>query len=250
MIQLHDVSYTAPNGKKLVSSVTATIVQGSRTAIMGLNGAGKTTLLKIMSRYLSPDSGEIRVAGRAIKNYVTRELARVLAHVPQDFSTEFPFTVEEFVRMGRYAWQTGFFAADTDFERTHAVLNRMDLADFANRLISTLSGGERQRALLARALTQDAPSLLLDEPLNHLDIKQRAFFLKILKDENEMHGRTIVAVMHDLEEVREHFTHVLFLKQGRLDYCGPILEAFQTERLTRVFEMDFGVRASRPLIET
>jgi iron complex transport system ATP-binding protein len=162
-----------------------------------------------------------------------------LAHVPQDFLTEFPFTVEEFVRMGRYAWQSGFFAVETNFERTHAVLSRLKLADLKTRLIATLSGGERQRALLARALTQDTPTLLLDEPLNHLDVKQRAFFLKILKEENEIHGRTIIAVMHDLEEVRQHFTHVLFLKDGRVEYFGAIAEAFEIERLNRVFDMDF-----------
>jgi iron complex transport system ATP-binding protein len=204
-----------------------------------LNGAGKTTLLKIVSHYLRPDTGQVLIAGRATKDYGVRELARELAHVPQDFPTEFPFTVAEFVRMGRYAWQNSFFTADMDFEKTHAVLSRLDLVDFENRLIGTLSGGERQRVLLARALVQDTPILLLDEPLNHLDVKQRAFFLKILKEENEIRGRTIVAVMHDLEEVQRHFTHVLFLKDGQLSHFGTIAQAFTTERLNQVFDMDF-----------
>lgn len=239
MIEAINVSYAAPNGKPLLHDITVTIPRGSRTAIMGLNGAGKTTLLKIMSRYLRPNTGQLLIAGRMAKDYSSRKLARELAHVPQDFPTEFPFTVEEFVRMGRYAWQDGFFATKTDFEWTHTILSRLKLVDFETRIIGTLSGGERQRALLARALIQDTPTLLLDEPLNHLDIKQRAFFLKILKEENEIHGRTVIAVMHDLEEVRNHFTHVLFLKDGRVDHFGDIAQAFEIQRLNHVFDMDF-----------
>jgi iron complex transport system ATP-binding protein len=105
------------------------------------------------------------------------------------------------------------------------------------RPIGNLSGGERQKLLLARALVQDAPVILLDEPLNHLDIKNRAFTLELLREEHRR-GRTVVAVMHDLREVRASFRDVIFLKEGRVIFSGGAEQAFQADLLREVFEVE------------
>lgn len=235
-MELTDVSFEL-GGKPVLNAVDLSVAHGVLLAIMGLNGAGKTTLLKLMSRYYKPLLGQHRIAGRAASDYSVRSLAREIAYVPQDFPTDFPFSVAEFVLMGRFSWHTGLFPGTVDMEKTAAILARLGLAELAARRIDTLSGGERQRVLLARALAQDARAILLDEPLNHLDIKNRLFVLDLLRQENAC-GRTIVAVMHDFREVRAHFHEVAFLKDGAMVFHGPVASGFDSERLRAVFDVD------------
>lgn len=217
---------------KLLSDVTVGISRGAMVAVMGLNGAGKTTLLKILSGYLTPSAGE------AVVKTSDKTLAQTVAFVPQDFPTDFPFTVLEFVMMGRFAWRKGFFNRAADFDKVRSVLKRLFLEGFENRLVSTLSGGERQRVLLARALAQDTDAILLDEPVNHLDIRNKIEILNLIKEENRTHGTTIVAVMHDPSDVQAYFNEVLLLKAGRLKYFGGLSEAFTSGLVRDVFGVD------------
>lgn len=234
---LENLTYIFPGGRALLRDLNASIRPGSLTAVMGLNGAGKTTLMRLLSGALTPSSGRVLWEGRDARTLNAKERARHLAFVPQDFPTDFPFTVSEFAAMGRFARQEGFFPGAEDGKIANAALERLGLKDFRERLIGSLSGGERQKLLLARALVQDAPVLLLDEPLNHLDIKNRLSTLKLLTEENRA-GRTITAVMHDLREVRAHFSDVLFLKDGNLFFCGSVREGFREDLLRDVFEVE------------
>lgn len=240
MLALEKISFHVPGKKNLIllKNISFNIEEGSRVAVMGLNGSGKTTLLKIMSFYFNPSEGYVSLNKKLLPTFSSKELAREIAYVPQDFPTDFPFTVFEFVMMGRFAWQDGLFYQKKDFEKVENILAKLLLHDFRDRVISTLSGGERQRVLLARAIVQESPAILLDEPLNHLDIKNKLEILKILKQENK-NGKTIVAVMHDFHDVKENFTHVIFLKNGALKYAGRVAEGFESGLLERVFEINF-----------
>jgi iron complex transport system ATP-binding protein len=239
LIEFENVSLSL-RGKPILRDISLNISCGVRCAIMGLNGAGKTTLLKLLSRFFQPDAGLHRIAGRAAMSHSARELARLIAYVPQDFPTEFPFTIWEFVMMGRFAWQKGIFPGEGDVRVVRDILFRLDLEPFAGCTIDTLSGGERQRVLLARALAQDTQVILLDEPLNHLDIKNRLFVLDLLRAENAA-GRTIVAVMHDFREVSTHFEEVMFLQDGALLFHGPVAAGFTPAWLRAVFDVEVPV---------
>lgn len=222
----------------MLQNISCQIEAGSMLAIMGLNGAGKTTLLKVMSHYLKPSLGVVKVGKKFSADFSSKELARHIAFVPQDFPTDFPFTVLQFVMMGRFAWQDGLFYQQADFEKVERVLGRLSLQGFKDRVISSLSGGEKQRVLIARAIVQESPCILLDEPLNHLDIKNKLEILTILKHENEVFKKTIVAVMHDFHEVQKNFRNVLFLKNGQLEYFGSTEQGFEKNRIKAVFGVD------------
>lgn len=240
MLALDDISYRVQGGNKasLLQGISCQIESGSMFAVMGLNGAGKTTLLKILSSYLKPSLGEVRMNGKPLASFQSRELARHIAFVPQDFPTDFPFTVLQFVMMGRFAWQRGLFYQQQDLDQVTKILEQLSLQSFKDRVIATLSGGERQRVLIARAIAQESPCILLDEPLNHLDIKNKLEILKILKYENAVHQKTIVAVMHDFQDVQKNFNDVLFLKEGQLEYFGSIEQGFEKKRIRAVFGVD------------
>lgn len=214
-ITLDKASYVVGE-KTIVREVSVNIAPGTMTAIMGLNGSGKTTLLRLMGGFLKPTIGSVGYDGLDESDWSAKELAKKLAYVPPDFPVLFPFTVKEFVLMGRFAWQKGMFNTQPDFDRVHDVLKRLNLLIFEKRSVLSLSSGERQRVLLARALVQETPIILLDEPLNHLDIKYRREMLLLLKEENQKNGKTIIAAMHELHEVREFFSGVVLLKDGKL----------------------------------
>lgn len=238
MLALKAVTHTVFPRHTLLHGVNFELTRGMRLAIMGLNGAGKTTLLKIMSGCLHPSNGSVLWEGRDLHHLPHKERAQKIAFVPQDFPTEFPFTVEDFVLMGRFPHQAGIFFQRGDHDFSQAVLKRLSLYEFKRRLVSTLSGGERQRLLLARALTQASPVIMLDEPVNHLDVKHRYEILNLLRQEGEKNGKTIVAVMHEVRDVGAYFTHVLFLHRGVSLALGPVAKLMEDgDLLQKVFEM-------------
>ncbi|EKD51928.1 MAG: Ferric aerobactin ABC transporter ATPase component [uncultured bacterium] len=239
MFWLNNISHTFPlQTTPVLHNITLNIPQGSLTAIMGLNGSGKTTLLKVLSSLILPRQGEVFIAGQNATAYKAKELAQHIAFVPQDFPTDFPFTVNEFVLMSRYAWQTKLFDGQEDQIKIDRVLRELNLWDLKDRLITTLSGGERQRVLLARAFAQETKAILLDEPCNHLDIKNKHELLTWLKREHTRSSKTIIAVMHDFQDVNRHFSDVLLLKHGQLAFWGAKKKALEPERLRAIFETD------------
>lgn len=223
---------------KILENISVKIKQGSRTAIMGLNGAGKTSLLKIMSGVLLPDSGGVYWDGQDYGSLSVRERARLVGYIAQDEVAHFPFTVEETVLMGLYPLRKSFFHSAGDGALARESMERLQLLNLAQRDVCTLSGGEKQRVWLARALTQQTRMLLLDEPLNHLDIKNERYVMRVIDDINRNKGVTIVAVMHDLAMARRYFDDVILLKEGRLVLHGQAVQALNPENILKVFEVE------------
>lgn len=223
---------------EILSSASVSIMQGSRTAILGLNGVGKTTLLRVLSGALQPTRGQVSLLGRSLWQFSSRERAQNLAYVAQDALAPFPFTVRETIMMGRHPWQSGYFFHEPDLARVDEIIVRVGLTDLSKRLVNTLSGGERQRVILARALAQDTPLILLDEPLNHLDIRHRSFVLDLLREENQKRGVTIVAVMHELRETWENFDQVVLLQNRSIAAVGATRELLTPHWIKQVFDVD------------
>lgn len=215
MIDLRGVTVEL-GGKPVVVDVDATVGGGEWLALIGPNGAGKTTLLRAIARLVA-FRGEIELAGRPVTELSRGELARLVAVVPQDPSTPPWMTVAEYVLLGRTP-HLGPLAKEGARDRDAAAraLARLDLLPFAHRRLGTLSGGEKQRAVVARALAQEAPVVLLDEPTAALDIGHQQQALELLDALRAESGLTLVAAMHDLTLAAQYADRMLLLDSGRV----------------------------------
>jgi len=219
-------------------SLTLALTPGSFTAVLGPNGAGKSTLVRALTRLAPLASGEIRFGERPLSHIRRAELARLVAVVPQDVWVPFEYSVLEMVLMGRAAHLGGLgLEGKGDVERARAALGRLGLLPFQDRPIQTLSGGERQRVLLARALAQDSPILLLDEPTAHLDIAHQVSTLRLMAELNG-EGRTVVAILHDLNLAALYAPRLALLSGGRLAADGSPEEVLTKEILREVYGVD------------
>jgi iron complex transport system ATP-binding protein len=225
-------------GRALLDGVSLTLTPGSMTVLLGPNGAGKTTLIRVLAGLLPPTSGEVRLGRRRLPDLGRLAIARQCAYLPQQTGTVFEMCVEDVVTLGRYphAGRWGGLTR-TDYERVTWSLERVGLSPLRRRTLPTLSGGELQRVFLARALAQEAPILLLDEPISALDIGRQLELMALLNDLNR-DGHTILAALHDLRPALEFFPRALLLNEGRLSAEGPT----EAVVLGPDLESAFGVR--------
>ena len=218
---LRDISYTVP--------------QGRFVGIIGPNGSGKTTLVKLLSRLLTPTAGRILLGDRPLADFTQNSLARMIAVVHQETGTEYQFTVEEVVLMGRMPYLRRFQSeSSADYEIVNRSLAITGCTELRRRKITELSGGERQRVMIARALAQQPQILLLDEPTSHLDIGYQQEILELVKNLTT-EGITVVAVLHDLN-LAAYFCHeLLLLHEGRIKACGQAAAVLITEKIEEVY---------------
>lgn len=230
----------AVRGRRLIDGVGLRVEPGEMLAIVGPNGAGKTTLLRLLSGVLPAAGGSVLLDGRALGSVSRREVARRLAYLPQETWTAFDLTVEDVVALGRFAhvspWR-GFRREDR--ARIEQAMARMGLETLRRRVLTTLSGGERQRVFLARALAQEAPLLLLDEPTRALDVGHQLELMELLVGLHR-EGRTVVAAMHDLHLVWRWFPRAVLLQAGRAVLDGSARDVLLAPELGEAF----GVRVT------
>jgi iron complex transport system ATP-binding protein len=236
MLDVRDLAFGF-GARRVGTDVTFTLSKGETLAVLGGNGAGKTTLFRTLLGLLPPQGGEIQVDGDALGALTPNERARRLAYVPQQHVPSFGFSVEEVVLMGR-ASHLSTFARPGAADRAAAgdALARLGIAALAPRPITELSGGERQLVLVARALAQQAPVLILDEPTASLDFGNRARVLAEI-DRLRGSGLTIVFSTHEPDQALAHADRALLLADGRplaLDAVSRALTAENVERLYRV----------------
>jgi iron complex transport system ATP-binding protein len=211
------------------------VPEGQRAAIVGPNGGGKTTLLRVVAGILEPDEGTVLPAGPLSR----REVALRIAYLPQEEHWEFPFTVEEVVRCGRYA-RMSTFERETGEDRAAvaAGIEAVGLTELRDRPITELSGGERRRAVLARVLAQEASALLLDEPMTALDLEHRHAVLKAVASR----PGTVLFATHDLDAAAAYAERIVVLDKGRIVADGPPGEVITEELIERVFRVRAKVR--------
>ncbi len=211
---------------------------GSFIGIVGPNGSGKTTLLRTLTGVVRPSAGEILLHGRALAGHKPIDVARSVGVVPQAFSLDFSFTVEEMAEMGRYAQSArdphGDPATDAESPVT-AALRATGLLDLADRPVTQLSGGERQRALIAQTLAQDTPTLLLDEPLNNLDLNHQLETMQLLRTLNS-EGRTVAIVLHDLNMAAQYCDGLVLLDHGLVAAQGSPEEVLDPRLILEIFK--------------
>lgn len=210
------------------------------TALIGANGCGKSTLLKTICRIQPALGGEVLLDGRPIHEEDSRTLARKLAILPQNPTAPAGLTVRELVNYGRAPYRPRFFARTTkkDREMVEWALAETDMMEFADRPVEALSGGQRQRAWIAMAIAQDTEILFLDEPTSFLDVAHQLDVLTLVRHLNQAYGKTIVMVIHELNEAARFADHLLAMKQGQLLYEGAPAEIFTQDMLRTVFGID------------
>ena len=240
MIVLKDVC--AGYGKKeVLERISLTFDRGEMAALLGPNGSGKTTLLLTLSGVVPLRGGSIEIDGQPLSRLDPKAQARKMASVPQRLAEAFDLRVLSVVLMGRYPY-ISFFGGYQDQDREIALqaMKETRTDHFGDRLMGQLSGGESQRVVIARALTQQANILLLDEAASGLDIARKIEIYDLLRKKNG-HGATIITAIHDLNLAALYCPRLVFLKQGRVVLDGPAKEVFTEENLKEVYETDIKV---------
>lgn len=211
-VQLQDVTFAYRAAHPVLLRVSLSVESGTFLAVAGPNGAGKSTLLNLLAGLIQPQSGTISIEATNIRSYSQRDLARKIGLVRQEFVPAFGFSVAETVMMARtpYYGQWGF-ESQADRDIVTEALEATDTTQFASRPLVDLSGGERQRVFIARALAQDTPILLLDEPTSFLDLRHQVAIYDLLKSIQRDKGRTIIAITHDVNLAAQYCDRALML---------------------------------------
>jgi iron complex transport system ATP-binding protein len=233
--------------RAVLRDVDLAVGAGEWLAVVGPNGAGKSTLLRLMTGLLTPTSGEVAVEGRPLASLGRDELARRIAVVPQPSSLPFSATVEDVVALGRLPHEDrlrGLRPADR--AAVAAAIDRVGLGRLVGRDVRELSLGERQLVLLAVAIAQAAPIVMLDEPTVHLDIRHQFDVMDLLADLNRRDGRTIVTVLHDLHLAATRIPRIVVVADGRIVADGPPAGALGGDRIRDVFGVEPGLLPEGP----
>ena len=233
-LSLQEISHDYGRGPVL-RGVSLEVGAGDFLAVIGPNGAGKSTLLRVAAGILRPREGQVKLGGEPIETLGRTAVARRLALVPQESALAFPFRVLEVALMGRHphlgAWQ---LEGREDLEAARQALNRVGLEGLEDRRFQELSGGEKQRVILARAIAQRAPLLLLDEPTAYLDLRHQVGIYDILADLNAA-GATIVAVTHDVNLAGAYCRRALAMSDGSVRAQGAPTEILRRDLLEEVY---------------
>ncbi len=226
--------YTSAAQEVRIGPVDLEVPAGGITAFVGPNGAGKSTLLTMMGRLLSIDSGTITVAGHNVATTKSSELARVLSILRQDNHFVSRLTVRQLVGFGRFPYSHGRLTSK-DEEIISQYIDFLGLTDLESRYLDELSGGQRQRAYVAMVLCQETDYVLLDEPLNNLDIAHSVEMMRHLERAAREFGRTILIVLHDINFAARYADRIVALRDGKVIHSGAPEEMMRDDVLTDIF---------------
>ncbi|MGN5733449.1 iron ABC transporter ATP-binding protein [Arthrobacter psychrochitiniphilus] len=218
-----------------IGPVDLQIPAGGVTALVGPNGAGKSTLLTMIGRLLGMDSGAIEIAGYDVSSTSSKDLAKIVSVLRQENHFVTRLTVRQLVSFGRFPHSKGRLTV-ADEEAISRSIDFLDLGELENRYLDQLSGGQRQRAYVAMVLAQDTDYVLLDEPLNNLDMKHSAQMMQMLHRAAQELGRTIVVVLHDINFAGHYADHICAVKDGVVTEFGTPEVIMTDEVLSRVFD--------------
>lgn len=240
MIQVREL--TKFYGEKVVvENVSVNIHPGKITSFIGPNGAGKSTLLSMVSRLLDADTGEVLVDKENTKKMKSNEFSKRVSILKQANFMNARLTIRELVSFGRYPHSRGRLNAE-DLRVIDQALDYMDLMDMQHNYLDELSGGQRQRAFIAMVIAQDTDYILLDEPLNNLDMKHSVQIMKILRRLVDELGKTVVIVLHDINFASVYSDRIVALKEGRVIKDGPTDDIINSDSLREIYDMEIPIK--------
>lgn len=224
----------------VVDDVSITIPVGGLTSIIGPNGAGKSTLLSIIARLMAMDKGTVTVDGMDVTKTQSDQLARRLSILRQDNHISSRLTVRDLVTFGRYPYSKG---RPTVEDKVHVdqAMQYLNLEPLADRFLDELSGGQRQRAFVAMVLCQDTDYVLLDEPLNNLDMKHASAMMKILRKAADDLKKTVVLVLHDINFASWYSDHIIAMRDGKVWGTGTVNDIIDTDALREIYDMKIAI---------
>ncbi|RIW29033.1 ABC transporter ATP-binding protein [Bacillus salacetis] len=256
MVRLHTDQLHIGYGEKLiVKDMSIEIPDKKITTIIGSNGCGKSTLLKALTRIIRFQSGSVILDGKSITKEDTKKLAKKMAILPQNPESAGGLTVGELVSYGRFPYQSGFGRlTKKDIEVIDWALETTGTAEFKYLPVDSLSGGQRQRVWIAMAIAQETEMIFLDEPTTYLDMAHQLEVLELLRKLNEEQGRTIVMVLHDINQAARFADHIIALKEGNIIKAGNCEEVVTNKVLQQVFQIDAVIgrdpRTNKPMCMT
>lgn len=233
MIDIRNVSLSH-GGARVLHDITLTVPKGGVTALVGPNGAGKSSLLSLIARLQPLQDGQIAVDGLPVDRTPSRQLAKTLAVLRQNPAVGSRLRVKELVALGRFPHHRGRPSAE-DHRIVAETLDEFDLTALADRFVETLSGGQRQRVLVAMTFCQGTDYVLLDEPLNNLDMYHARHLMRYVRRAADEKARTIIIVVHDINYAATYADRIVALKNGRLEAHGPTAEVLSPAMLEQVF---------------
>lgn len=239
MIEVRNISkrYGDKHG---IHDITLNIDAGKITSFIGPNGAGKSTLLSVISRLHQPDAGTVHIDGADVQREDSRVMARKISILKQSNSINVRLTVNDLVAFGRFP-HSGGRLNDEDRSFVEEAIRYMNLDAIRGKYLDELSGGQCQRAFIAMVLAQNTDYILLDEPLNNLDMKHSAAMMKVLRRLVDEKGKTIVLVLHDINFAAAYSDYIVALKDGRVARQGEMGDIINTEALRDIYDMDIPV---------
>lgn len=229
------------NDKSVIEDVSLKIERGTITSFIGPNGAGKSTLISMISRLISKDAGEITIDGEDIIDVKNGDLAKKISILKQANTTNVKLTVKELVSFGRFPHSQGRLKK-TDWQKIDEAISYMELEKLEEKYLDELSGGQRQRAYIAMILAQDTEYILLDEPLNNLDMRHSVQIMKTLRRLVDELGKTIVIVIHDINFASCYSDHIVALKDGKIVKHGKTCDVIDECVLKDIYDMDISIK--------
>ncbi len=248
MITLSHVSHRI-GSHTILDDVDLTLATGQVIALIGPNGAGKSTLFNLMSRLTPLQKGAVSFDEHDIESTDSQTLAKTVAMLAQENHIQGRLRVEELLMFGRYPYHQGR-PTDIDKQMVQTIMERFELLDMAKRFLSTLSGGQRQRVLIAMIVCQDTPYLLLDEPLNNLDMYHAGRLMRELRSLTHQEGKTVVIVLHDINQAAQFADTVVMMKEGKIIQTGHPTDVLTHDAIDDLYGVDVTVLThnGRPVI--
>jgi len=240
MVEIKNISKIY-NEKNVVEDVSLTIEKGTITSFIGPNGAGKSTLISMISRLITQDGGEITIGGEDVRTVKDNDLAKKISILKQSNAVNLKLTVKELVSFGRFPYSQGRLNKE-DWQKIDEAIDYMELREMQDKYLDELSGGQRQRAHIAMVIAQDTEYILLDEPLNNLDMRHSVQIMKTLRRLVDELGKTIVIVIHDINFASCYSDQIVALKDGKIVKQGRTCDVIDECVLKDIYDMDFDIQ--------
>lgn len=239
MIEVRNVSKKYAD-KHVVDQVSLKITKGTITSFIGPNGAGKSTLLSMISRLTTKDEGEVLIEGQEISKVKSNDLAKQISILKQSNHINIRLTIKELVSFGRFPYSQGKLTPE-DWKYVNEAIQYMNLEDLQDKYLDELSGGQNQRAYIAMVIAQNTDYILLDEPLNNLDMKHSVQIMKVLRRMVDELGKTVIIVIHDINFASVYSDYIVALKDGRIIKEGATNDIIDRTVLQEVYGMDIHI---------